>query len=35
MIFWFLTAPIGAYLIARAALHLRIDGGTHRLPPGN
>lgn len=35
MIFLFLTAPIGAYLIARAALHLRIEGGTDRLPPGD
>ena len=26
--FLFLTAPISAYLIARAALHLRIPGGT-------
>ncbi|MEM9460092.1 MAG: Na+/H+ antiporter subunit G [Myxococcota bacterium] len=32
-IFLFLTAPIGAYLIARAALHQRIEGGTKQLPP--
>lgn len=29
--FLFLTAPISAYLIARAALHQRIDAGT-KLP---
>lgn len=30
--FLFLTAPISAYLIARAALHLRLEAGTE-LPP--
>lgn len=30
--FLFLTAPISAYLIARAALHLRLSAGT-KLPP--
>lgn len=29
--FLFLTAPISAYVIARAALHLRLDAGT-KLP---
>ena len=32
-VFLFMTAPIGAYLIARAALHLRVEGGTKELPP--
>jgi len=32
-IFLFMTAPVGAYLIARAALHLRVEGGTQQLPP--
>jgi multicomponent K+:H+ antiporter subunit G len=31
ILFLFITAPISAYLIARAALHLRIKAGT-RLP---
>lgn len=30
--FLFLTAPVSAYLIARAALHLGIEAGT-KLPP--
>ena len=30
-LFLFLTAPISAYLISRAALHLRIEAGT-KLP---
>ncbi len=31
ILFLFLTAPISAYLIARAALHLGVDAGTR--PP--
>ncbi|MBL4687004.1 MAG: hypothetical protein JKY37_20580 [Nannocystaceae bacterium] len=28
-----LTAPIGAYLVSKAALHLRLKAGKAELPP--
>lgn len=31
--FFFLTAPIGAYLVSKAALHLRLGAGKAELPP--
>lgn len=31
--FFFLTAPIGAYLVSKAALHLRLKAGRAELPP--
>ena len=30
---FFLTAPIGAYLVSKAALHLRLKAGKAALPP--
>ncbi len=33
IIFFFLTAPIGAYLVSKAALHLRLKAGRAELPP--
>lgn len=33
IIFFFLTAPIGAYLVSKAALHLRLKAGPAELPP--
>jgi multicomponent K+:H+ antiporter subunit G len=32
-VFFFLTAPIGAYLLSKAALHLRLSAGKAELPP--
>jgi len=32
-VFFFITAPIGAFLVSKSALHLRLKAGDAKLPP--